>query len=98
MNLGRLEIAMITYENVMGSVKVSENYLSKLIGSEVTSCYGVVGMVPKTSRQKINRLFNSDTIDTGITVKGNADSIDVTIHIEVIYGMNINTIAKSICC
>lgn len=96
MNLGRLEIAMITYENVMGSVKVSENYLSKLIGSEVTSCYGVVGMVPKTSRQKINRLFNSDTIDTGITVKGNADSIDVTIHIEVIYGMNINTIAKSI--
>ncbi|MBO4467666.1 MAG: Asp23/Gls24 family envelope stress response protein [Clostridia bacterium] len=87
---------MIFYENVLGSVTISENYLSKLIGSEVTSCYGVVGMVPGTKRQKLNRLLRSDRIDTGISVRGTANKINVTIHIEVLYGMNINAMAKSI--
>ena len=87
---------MISYENIMGKVTVSETYLSKLIGSEVTSCYGVVGMVPGTGRQKLNRFLKTDAIDTGISVKGNANSINVEIHIEVLYGMNINALAKSI--
>ena len=87
---------MISYENILGKVTVSETYLSKLIGSEVTSCYGVVGMVPGNNRQKLNRFLKTETIDTGITVKGNANSISVEIHIEVVYGMNINALAKSI--
>ncbi|MCQ2450803.1 MAG: Asp23/Gls24 family envelope stress response protein [Clostridia bacterium] len=88
---------MISYENVMGKVNVSEDYLSKLIGSEVTSCYGVVGMVPGNSRQKINKILSKDdAVDTGITVKGTADSISVEVHIEVIYGMNIKALAASI--
>lgn len=87
---------MISYENVLGNVTVSENYLSKLIGSEVISCFGVVGMVPGTSRQKLSRLLRSDRIDTGISVRGTADKINVTVHIEVLYGMNITALAKSI--
>ncbi len=88
---------MISYENVLGTVTVSENYLSKLIGSEVTSCYGVVGMIPGNNRQKLFNMFSkTKSIDTGISVKGNADKINVEIHIEVIYGMNINELAKSI--
>lgn len=87
---------MISYETVLGEVIVSENYLSKLVGSEVTSCYGVVGMVPGTGRQRINRLLNSDAADTGISVKGTVDSICVEIHIEVLYGINVNALAASI--
>ena len=87
---------MISYENVLGTVTVSENYLSKLIGSEVTSCYGVVGMVPGTGRQKFNRLIRAESIDTGISVSGTANSISVNIHIEVLYGTNIKTLSKSI--
>ena len=88
---------MIAYETRLGKIDISETYLSKLIGHEVTSCFGVVGMVPSGSRQKLfNRFSKTDRADTGICVTGDADSISVELHIVVTYGMNINAIAKSI--
>ena len=44
---------MIAYETRLGKIDISSAYLSKLIGNEVTSCFGVVGMVPSGNRQKI---------------------------------------------
>ncbi len=88
---------MITYENRLGKITLSECYLSKLIGNEVTSCFGVVGMVPNGSKQKIfNKLSKNEQMDTGIKVIEDTDSISVELHIVVTYGMNINAIASSI--
>ena len=88
---------MIVYETRLGKIDISEGYLSKLIGNAVTSCFGVVGMVPSNSKQKfLNGFLKNKSIDTGIKVIGNSDSISTEIHIVVTYGMNINAIASSI--
>ena len=88
---------MITYETVLGKIEISEDYLSKLIGHEVTSCFGVVGMVPTDSKQKIiGKLSKVEPINTGIKVFGDSDALTVELHIIVTYGMNINAIASSI--
>ena len=88
---------MISYETRTGTITITEQFLSKLIGSQVTSCFGVVGMVPSGSKQKIIGVFSkAPALDTGIKVTGDADFIDVEIHIVVTYGMNINAIAASI--
>ena len=88
---------MIAYETRLGKVNISEAYLSKLIGHEVTSCFGVVGMVPRSSKQKVfNKFSKEDQVDTGIKVLGDADNLEIELHIVVTYGMNINAIAKSI--
>ena len=88
---------MIAYDTRLGKVEIGENYLAKLIGHEVTSCFGVVGMVPRKGKQKIyNRFSKSDLADTGIKVNGHGDSLSVEIHIVVTYGININAIAVSI--
>ena len=88
---------MITYETRLGKIVISEEYLSKLIGNEVISCFGVVGMVPSTNKQKLfSKLSKNEQLDTGIKVIGNTDSISVELHIVVTYGMNINAIAASI--
>ncbi len=88
---------MIAYETRLGKIDISEGYLSKLIGHEVTACFGVVGMVPSSSKQKIfSKLSKNDPLDTGINVTGSNDGIKVEIHIIVTYGMNINAIAASI--
>ncbi len=88
---------MISYQTRFGTIEISTEYLAKLIGSAVSQCYGVVGMAPCDSKQRVFQLFKRDTaIDKGIIIKGNADSISVEIHIIVTYGMNINAIAKSI--
>lgn len=88
---------MIAYETRLGKIDISEGYLSKLIGHEVTSCFGVVGMVANNNKQKLfNRFAKNNSIDTGIKVSGNSDFLKVEIHIVVSYGMNINAIAASI--
>lgn len=88
---------MIAYETRLGTITLTESFLSKLIGSEVTSCFGVVGMVPGTNRQKLNKLFGKDrALDTGIIVNGTCDTVNVELHIIVTYGMNINAMAASI--
>ncbi len=88
---------MISYETRIGTIGISEGYLAKLIGDEVTACFGVSGMVPGNSRQRIMGFISrNQPIDTGIKVSGGLDLIDVELHIVVTYGMNINAIAASI--
>jgi uncharacterized alkaline shock family protein YloU len=88
---------MIAYETRIGKVNISEEYFQKIIGEAVTSCYGVAGMVASGSKQRIVDIFTKhDSLNKGIIIKGNADSIIVELHIIVVYGMNINAIAKSI--
>lgn len=88
---------MISYETRIGKITLSNSYFSKLIGRAVTSCFGVVGMVPHGSKQKLLGLISKkDRLDTGVFVNGDFSSITVDLHIIVSYGMNINAIAKSI--
>ena len=88
---------MISYENRIGSIGFTEGFLSKLIGHAVTSCFGVVGMVPHNSRQQLFGLFSKEqALDTGIKVTGDANEIDVEIHIIVTFGMSIPAVAASI--
>lgn len=88
---------MISYETLTGKISISEAYLSKLIGGEVTSCFGVVGMLPSGGKQRLLKLVSGRrSDDTGIKVTGNAESLNVELHIVVTYGMNINAIAASI--
>jgi uncharacterized alkaline shock family protein YloU len=88
---------MISYETRTGAISFTENFLGKLIGHAVTSCFGVVGMMPSSPRQHLFGLVAKEqALDTGIKVMGDADKIDVEIHIMVTYGMNIAAIAASI--
>lgn len=87
---------MISFENHLGRISVKEGYFERLIGNAVSSCYGVSKMVPK-GFQKVTRIIKGRLPeDTGIKVKGNEDSIIVDLHINVVYGMNINAISRSI--
>lgn len=88
---------MIAFQTRIGTINISEAYLSKLIGHEVTSCFGVVGMLPSNNKQRLlGFLSHKEALDTGIRVTGDSDSIVVELHIVVSYGMNINAIASSI--
>ena len=88
---------MVAYETRIGKIDMSQEYLSKLIGHEVTSCFGVVGMAPNGNRQRIlGKISKNEPINTGIKVYGNKDNVVVELHIMVTYGMNINAIANSI--
>ncbi len=87
---------MTVYENHLGQIAVTNAYFSKIIGKAVGSCYGVAGMLP-SRKQKISRFFaRKDAVDDGIEIGGDIDNLVIEVHISVVYGMNINAIAKSI--
>lgn len=88
---------MIRIENHLGSIEISQEYFSCLIGNAVSSCYGVAGMVKSGTRQGLRSIFfRRSFADEGIRVRSDSGKLVVDSHICVIYGMNIAEISKSI--
>ncbi len=87
---------MISYNTRNGSVNLSNEYFSELIGNAVSTCYGVVGMRPHGLKKFVDKVVKQKDNKSSIKVVGNMDHIKVEVHIAVIYGMNISAIAKSI--
>lgn len=89
---------MMSYETRFGKIIISEHYLEKLIGSAAISCFGVIGMVPSTTKQRILGLFSSKTsyVQKGIDLRAENDAIYAELHIIVAYGTNLTAIADSI--
>ena len=87
---------MIRIDNRYGTIEISQEYFRYLIGNAVSSCYGVAGMVRSGTRQGLRSLFSRrEYIDDGVRVRNEGDRLVVDIHIEVVHGMNIAAIAKS---
>ncbi len=89
---------MIKIENPLGTIEITEEYFSKLIGNVVPSCYGVVGMSNSNSIQGIRSVLskNKKYVDQGVSVHSEDDGLVVDLHIIVTYGVNITAIVKSI--
>ncbi len=87
---------MIQYETYLGTVTITSGYFAKLIGDAVSSCYGVLHMVPKGLQWWRAKLLRRQFNDTGIRVSGSGRSLRVDLHIRMMYGMNINAISRSI--
>lgn len=88
---------MIRIDNRYGTIEVSQEYFRHLVGEAVSSCYGVVGMVSKSPVKGLRSILgrNNQTAE-GVRVRSEGDRLVVDIHIEVVFGMNISAIAKSI--
>ena len=88
-------MAVISYAVITAEIVIEGSTIYKV--HIFASCFGVVGMVPRGSKQRFLGLISKkDRLDTGVVVRGDFSSITVDLHIVVTYGMNINAIAKSI--
>lgn len=88
---------MIRIENHLGTIEISQEYFRYLVGNAVSACYGVTAMVKTGPRQGLRSVFTKRAFaDDGIHVRGEGDRLIVDLHISVMYGMNIATIAQSI--
>lgn len=88
---------MIRIENHLGTIEISQEYFRYLVGNAVSACYGVTAMVKTGPRQGLRSVFTKRAFaDDGIHVRGEGDKLIVDLHISVMYGMNISTIAQSI--
>lgn len=90
---------MVTVENHIGNISVSEECLTELIRHAVCDCFGVADVCStNTFRSAISaisggRLFRRK----GVVVRSNKNNeLIVDLHIKVTYGTNIAAAAESI--
>lgn len=89
---------MVKYENPLGTIEISEEYFSELLGSIVPTCFGVVGMANSNALQGVRAFINRKTryLDQGVSVRREPDGLVIELHIVVTYGINISTVVESL--
>ncbi len=80
----------------LGEVSIANSVISEIAGAVATKCYGVVGMASRNKKDGIVNLLKSDSMSRGISVSVVDEGVVVEIHLIVEYGININTVCKSI--
>ena len=76
----------------LGRISISHEAVAHIVGRVAAEAYGVVGMAPRTPRE---RLLTRDRLRQGITVRGSAEE-GVTIELSVVveYGLNLAEVAS----
>ena len=78
----------------LGRISISHEAVAHIVGRVAAEAYGVVGMAPRTPRE---RLLTRDRLRQGITVRGSAEE-GVTIELSVVveYGLNLAEVASTL--
>lgn len=80
----------------LGEVSIANSVIADIAGAVATKCYGVVGMASRNKKDGIVNLLKPDSMSKGINVSIEEEGVVVEIHLIAEYGININTVCKSI--
>ena len=88
---------MIKYYTPLGKISLTNDYFAGLVGTAVTSCYGVAGMNCAGAADSVRTLlFGSNIPEKGVVVSEYNGQLIIDWHIKVIFGINIAAIVQSI--
>lgn len=87
---------MIRIEGYKGDTVITGECFANLIGSAVRECYGVAGMTVSGAGQSLLSLIRKKDPAKGVSVKVIDNKLYISLHIAVLYGVNIAAIVKSI--
>ena len=88
---------MIQHENLTGTVNVSANVYTDIVGTAATNCFGVKGMAARSVRDGLYHLLRKESMSKGVKVQFHEDgSISIDLHIIVDNGVNLNAVGASI--
>ena len=88
---------MIRHENANGSVNVSTNVYTDIVGTAAANCFGVKGMAARSLTDGVYHLLRKESVGKGVRVDFNEDdSISIDLHIIVDNNVNLNAVGASI--
>ncbi len=87
---------MISFDNHLGTIKLSQQYLVDLITHTVTNCFGVAGVSSRNNRQAFLSYFTGADPKRSIKLKYNKKFLEIDLHILMAYGVNISETVRSI--
>ena len=88
---------MVKLQNEHGSILLSKEVFTDLVGDAATHCFGVKGMTIRSMADGIVHLLRRESMGKGVHVTyNNDDSISIELHIAVERGVNIPVVCNSI--
>ncbi len=82
---------MLYMENHIGRITFSDTYLRQLTEQTVLQCFGVAGFAPLTLADKL-----LDRRHSAIEIATRNDQLMISIHVRVIYGVNIPVVVRAL--
>ena len=87
---------MVRHDNEKGSVNVSTNVYTDIVGTAATNCFGVKGMAARSLKDGVYHLLRKESVGKGVRVHFHEDdSISIDLHIAV-DNVNMNAVGASI--
>ena len=88
---------MVRHENSNGSVNVSANVYTDIVGTAVSNCFGVKGMAARSVKDGVYHLLRKESMSKGVRVHFHEDNtISIDLHIIVDSGVNLNAVGSAI--
>lgn len=91
---------MVTVENHIGKITISEKYLTELVKHTVTGCFGVADICSiGTFRCALSALTGGKAFEKhkGVQIRTDKDGgLLIDLHIKVTYGTNVSAVVNSI--
>lgn len=79
-----------------GDVVIDTDVIAQYAGTVVVESFGIVGMASVNMTDGIVRLLKKDRLTKGIEVDVEGNSVDLTFHVIVAYGVSISTVADNL--
>ena len=88
---------MVRHDNEKGSVNVSTNVYTDIVGTAATNCFGVKGMAYRSVKDGLVHLLRGEAMSKGVKIYYNDDdTLSIDLHIIVENGVNIFAVSRSI--
>ena len=88
---------MIRHENANGSVNVSTNVYTEIVGTAASNCFGVKGMAARSLTDGVYHLLRKESVSKGVRVHFHEDdTISIDLHIVVDNNVNLSAVGVSI--
>ena len=88
---------MIRHETENGSVNVSTNVYTEIVGTAAANCFGVKGMAARSLTDGVYHLLRKESVGKGVRVEFHEDNaISIDLHIIVDNGVNLTAVGNSI--
>ena len=87
---------MVHHNNANGSVNVSTNVYTDIVGTAAANCFGVKGMAARSMADGVYHLLRKESVGKGVKITFHDDnSISIDLHI-VVDNVNMNAVGASI--
>lgn len=79
-----------------GTLKITDNVISDMVGYAAMESYGVVGMAVPSLQDGIAKLLPARALSRGVTIAKGEEGISVHLYVIIEYGMNLSTVSNNL--